>query len=84
MCHVVGYHVLFAGVIPAFLLAEMRSRNPTFQKLSNQRFSALLFKPKKFEVQAGLCNGTSRPQLEYASSNGQYVKTAKRIGDKES
>jgi hypothetical protein len=55
MKYVAGYHEKSAGISPALLLTKISSRNSTFQSLSNHIFSALLFKPERFE-----------PRLEFA------------------
>jgi hypothetical protein len=49
MKYVAGYHLESAGVKPAFLLAQMRSRNCTFRTYEDESFSALIRKPEKFD-----------------------------------
>jgi hypothetical protein len=49
MKSVAGYHVINAGVKPAFLLAKIGSRNHAFYYFFNGSFSALLAKPEKFD-----------------------------------
>jgi hypothetical protein len=54
MKYVAGYHLESAGVKPAFLLAQTRSRNCIFRTCENESFFALLHKPKKFKITVGV------------------------------